>query len=83
MGDQPEAIKQLVDNINVDTLENITKLIEDNKIIGDASLFKQEDNYPDIADNFLKHQDKWHLEKNVDTVVPLYLKDAQSYMVKK
>ena len=64
-------------------MENITKLIEDNKIIGDASLFKQEDNYPDIADNFLKHQDKWHLEKNVDTVVPLYLKDAQSYMVKK
>lgn len=74
---------QLVDDINVDTLENISKLIEENKIIGDASLFGKEDNYPDIADNFLKHQDKWHLEKNVDTVVPLYLKDAQSYMVKK
>ena len=74
---------KIIEHAQNGSQEDMTKLIEDNKIIGDASLFKQEDNYPDIADNFLKHQDKWHLEKNVDTVVPLYLKDAQSYMVKK
>lgn len=74
---------KLINDINVDTLDNIKALIDNKEIIGDASLFDKEDNYPDIAENFLKHQNKWHLENNVDTVVPLYLKDAQSYMVKK
>lgn len=74
---------KLINDINVDTLDNIKELIDNKEIIGDASLFDKEDNYPDIAYNFLKHRNLWHLEDNVDTVVPLYLKDAQSYMVKK
>ena len=74
---------KLVDNIKVDYLDNIKNIRENLPIIGDASLFDEQDNYPDFCQKFIEHRNLWHLEDNVHTVVPIYLKDSDSYMVKK
>lgn len=73
----------LLGEVAVDDLKKIEEIREDLPIIGDGSLLNEADNYPDLAQKFIQHRNKWHLEENVHTVVPLYLKDASSYMVKK
>ncbi|MCI5773187.1 MAG: tRNA (adenosine(37)-N6)-threonylcarbamoyltransferase complex dimerization subunit type 1 TsaB [Erysipelotrichaceae bacterium] len=74
---------QLVGEIAVDTLDNIKLLRDGLPLVADGSLLDETDNYPDLAKMFVVHKDKWQLESNVHTVVPMYLKDATSYMVKK
>lgn len=74
---------ELIDDIKVDYLENIKNIRDNLPIIGDGSLFNEQDNYPNLCQKFIEHRNKWHLEENVHTVVPVYLKDADSYMVKK
>ena len=74
---------ELIAEVAVDDLDAINDIRDDLPIIGDGSLLNEADNYPNLAQKFIQHRNKWHLEDNVHTVVPLYLKDASSYMVKK
>lgn len=68
----------------VDYVENLKNEISCYELIGDISLVSDaEDCYPDVASNFLALKDLWKLEANVHAVVPEYLKDAESYKVKK
>ena len=57
--------------------------IEDEDIIGDASLVGKEDKWPDIIDNFNDLEDEWEKWDNVHLVVPKYLKSAESYLPNK
>jgi tRNA threonylcarbamoyladenosine biosynthesis protein TsaB len=57
--------------------------IEDEDIIGDASLVGKEDKWPDIIDNFNDLEDEWEKWDNVHLVVPEYLKSAESYLPNK
>ena len=61
--------------ISIDELE-----INDEEVVGDASLVGKEDNWPDIVENFLELKDEWHKEENVHLVVPEYLKSSASYL---
>lgn len=69
-----------VEAANVKYLEDIQ---DDLKIIGDGELIGKETYYPNLAENFLKVKKDWHLEENVHTVVPEYLKEREAYFVKK
>ena len=53
--------------------------IKDSNLVGDGSLFGKEDDYPDIAENFMLVKDAWHKEENVHLVVPEYLKSIEAY----
>lgn len=61
--------------ISIDELE-----INDEEVVGDATLVGKEDNWPDIADNFLALKDEWVKADNVHLVVPEYLKSSASYL---
>lgn len=61
--------------IAIDELE-----LNDEDVVGDASLVGKEDNWPDIVDNFLALKDEWIKEENVHLVVPEYLKSSASYL---
>lgn len=61
--------------ISIDELE-----INDEEVVGDASLVGKEDNWPDIVESFLELKDEWHKEENVHLVVPEYLKSSASYL---
>lgn len=52
-------------------------------IVGDGSLVGTEDNWPDIAQNFLDLQDEWVKAENVHLVTPEYLKSSASYLPNK
>jgi len=64
-------------------IEELVNNLGDELIIGDGSLLNKEDNWPDIADNFLSLRNKWKKWDNVHLVVPEYLKSSESYLVKK
>lgn len=59
------------------------KIAKDEKIIGDGALVGRENNWPDIAANFLALKKEWKKAENVHLVVPEYLKPSESYLVKK
>lgn len=61
--------------IAIDELE-----LNDEDVVGDASLVGREDNWPDIVDNFLALKGEWTKEENVHLVVPEYLKSSASYL---
>lgn len=52
-------------------------------IVGDGSLVGFEDNWPDIAQNFLDLKDEWMKAENVHLVTPEYLKSSASYLPNK
>ncbi len=52
-------------------------------IVGDGSLVGCEDNWPDIAQNFLDLKDEWVKAENVHLVTPEYLKSSASYLPNK
>ena len=52
-------------------------------VIGDGHLIGKEDNYPDLAENFLALKDEWQKVENVHLLTPEYLKSNDSYLVKK
>ncbi len=56
---------------------------DDYEVIGDGSLIGKEDNWPDIAENFLALKGLWEKADNVHLVVPEYLKSSASYLPKK
>ncbi len=57
-------------------------IIEDERIIGDGELIGKENYWPNYIENFILIRDEWKLEENIDLVVPEYLKESDSYMVK-
>ena len=69
-----------VETPNVKPLEEIQ---DDHFIVGDGSLFGKENEYGDIAQNFLETKDEWELVENVHLLVPEYLKDKDAYLTGK
>ena len=57
-------------------------VIKDEIIIGDGELVGKDNNWEDYIENFILIKDDWNLEDNIDLVVPEYLKESDSYMVK-
>lgn len=53
------------------------------EVVGDGKLVGLEDNWPDIAQNFLDLKDLWIKAENVHLVVPEYLKSSASYLPNK
>lgn len=63
------------------TNEEMARIIEEgNPVIGDLHLFGFEDNYGDLAENFLALKPYWHKVENVDLLAPVYLKDSEEYL---
>lgn len=69
--------------LGVSELELLHQYVDNHNVLGDASLFNLEDNYPDLAQSFLEKRAMWQPVENVHTLVPTYLKDNMSYMVNK
>ena len=53
--------------------------IKDYELIGDASLFGKENNYGDIAQDFLDTRSVWQKVDNIAYLTPKYLKESESY----
>lgn len=70
-------------NISVESIEDVVKEIGDEAIVGDGHLVGKEDNWPDLAENFLAMKKFWKFADNVHLVKPEYLKSSESYLVKK
>ena len=62
--------------------ESLQELSENYEVIGDGHLVNREDNYPDVANNFLLLKDQWKKADNVHLVTPEYLKANEAYLVK-
>ncbi len=52
----------------------------DRPFIGDLHVFKQEDVYYDLAQNFFDLKDQWVKVEDVDTLAPTYLKNKEDYL---
>ncbi len=61
-------------------IEDLLPKLNGEEIVGDGSLLGMEDNWPNIAQNFLLLKDKWVKATSVHLVVPDYLKPASSYL---
>ena len=64
------------------SVDEAKELSENYEVIGDGHLVKREDNYPDVANNFLLLKDQWKKADNVHLVTPEYLKANEAYLVK-
>lgn len=49
-------------------------------IVGDGTLIDKPDNYPDIAEAFLKTKSVWSKVDNINYLVPKYFKESESYL---
>lgn len=64
-----------------DHVEEISKINPMSyNIVGDGILVNKTDNYPDIADAFLKTKPVWNKVDNIAYLVPKYLKESESYL---
>ena len=52
---------------------------KDYNIVGDGLLIDKMDNYPDIPLAFLKTKPVWKKEEDIAYLVPMYLKESESY----
>lgn len=66
----------------VKSCEEVKALNEDVVVIGDGSLVGKEDNWQNLAENFLALEDSWVLAENANLVTPEYLKSSEAYFVK-
>ena len=48
-------------------------------LIGDLEVIGETSNFPNYLNNFALLKDFYHLEENIDTAVPLYLKSDEAY----
>lgn len=64
------------------TIDEIKEIYSSYQIVGDGHLVGVEDNYPDVAENFLALKSEWKKAENVHLVKPEYLKPNESYLVK-
>ena len=74
---------EAVDGIRVAEVNDICRENHPEKVVGDGHLIGVEDNVPDLAENFLALKKHWKKAENVHLVVPEYLKNSESYLVKK
>lgn len=49
------------------------------KVIGDGILINRETNYPDYTQHFIQLRDKWTPVKDIDALIPRYLKTNEEY----
>ena len=49
------------------------------KVIGDGILINRETNYPDYTQHFIQLRDKWIPVKDIDALIPRYLKTNEEY----
>ncbi len=52
---------------------------KDYNVVGDASLFNGEDNYPNIPEAFLATKDSWQKVDKIAYLCPEYLKESENY----
>ena len=52
----------------------------DYNVVGDGELIGKEENYPNIAEAFLKTKPMWQKVENIAYLVPKYLKESESYL---
>ena len=69
--------------IEAPNVKAIDEISESGMIVGDGALFGKDNDYEDLAENFLLTKPEWHLEENVHLVVPDYLKDKDAYLTGK
>lgn len=65
----------------IKTLDEI-KLLNDKEMIGDTDLIELEKKSIDFVANFVSLREHYHLEENVHSVIPEYLKDESAYLGK-
>ena len=61
----------------IETLSNQIKVTD--QVIGDGALINRETNYPDYTKHFIQLRDKWMPVKDIDTLIPRYLKANEDY----
>jgi tRNA threonylcarbamoyladenosine biosynthesis protein TsaB len=74
---------QPIEETRAEFIAEMSDEMKQGEIIGDGHLIGREDNWPDIAENFLDLKDEWKKADNVHLVVPEYLKPATAYLIKK
>ena len=74
--------KEITLPLAIRSVDEAKELSENYEVIGDGHLVNREDNYPDVADNFLLLKDQWKKADNVHLVTPEYLKANEAYLVK-
>ena len=74
--------KKIILPLAIRSVDEAKELSENYEVIGDGHLVNREDNYPDVADNFLLLKDQWKKADNVHLVTPEYLKANEAYLVK-
>ena len=57
-----------------------TIIEQGNPVIGDLHLFGGEDEYGQLAGNFLALKPYWQKVENIDLLAPSYLKDSEEYL---
>ncbi len=72
---------KLIGSERVLPLEEISKLIKDELVLGDGFLIGKEDKYNNPAQAFLDLKPFWQKEEDVHSVVPEYLKKDEMYLV--
>lgn len=72
------------DNNEVIIEDHVAEISEINpmnyNIVGDGLLINKIDNYPNIAEAFLKTKPVWKKVDNINFLVPKYLKESESYL---
>ena len=61
----------------IETLSNQIRVTD--QVIGDGALINRETNYPDYTKHFIQLRDKWMPVKDIDTLIPRYLKANEDY----
>lgn len=61
----------------IETLSN--QIRSSDRIIGDGSLINRETSYPDYTKHFIQLKDKWIHVKDIDALIPRYLKANEDY----
>ena len=63
--------------LTIETLSNQIRVTD--QVIGDGALINRETNYPDYTKHFIQLRDKWMPVKDIDTLIPRYLKANEDY----
>lgn len=64
-----------------DHIENVSEInTMSYNVVGDGTLVNSIDNYPNIAEAFLKTKPVWNKVEKIAYLVPKYLKESESYL---
>ncbi|MFV0479607.1 MAG: tRNA (adenosine(37)-N6)-threonylcarbamoyltransferase complex dimerization subunit type 1 TsaB [Anaerorhabdus sp.] len=73
---------KLVGEEKILAIDEIVKLVKEDKVNGEGSLIGKKDSYPDFGMAFIGLQDEWQKVEEIHHLVPVYLKSEESYLVK-